>query len=229
MNLVDPCILEDPVTLRNPRRALDDQVRKSDAHSAPLNASITLRDILLKAGEAGSGGTNGTFDFDLLGMSSSASPFARPPFYCRRSLWDPLRDMVHVFSPFRLPTVANLNVVLQTGLKSRLKRKKMRRLNGGDSEPVKWAQGNEPSGMFTRGSLLIPNTHAKYLGLGSFANTFGCSHIASYCPSDTVNVSIVLRAGRWSLVTGCLDGTLYNPADLIPWANNERDTTFDRG
>ena len=105
----------------------------------------------------------------------------------------------------------------------------MRCLNGGESGPVKWAQGNEPSGMFTRRSLLIPNPHAKYLGLCSFANTFGCSHIASYCLSDTVNLSIALRAGRWSLVTACLGCTLYNPADLIPWANNEKDTTFDRG
>ena len=79
MKLVDLCAVGDPVTPRNPRRALDDQVRKSDAHSAPLNASITLRDILLKAGEAGSGGTNGTFDFDLLGMSSTASPLSSLP------------------------------------------------------------------------------------------------------------------------------------------------------
>ena len=217
------------MTPRNPRWALEDQVRKSDAHSAPLNASVTLRDILLKAGEAGSGGTNGTFDFDLLGMSSTASPFVRPPFYCRRSLWDPLQDVVHVFAPFRLPTVANLDVVLQTGLKSRLKRKKMRCLNGGDSKPVKWTQGNKPSGMFTRGGLSSPNSQAKYLGMCSFANTFGCSHIALYFPSDTVHLSIVLRAGRWSLVAGCLDGTLYIPADLIPWPNNGRDTTVDRG
>ena len=63
------------MTPRNLRQAFEDQARKSDAHGAPLDASLTLRDILLKAGEAGAGGTNGTFDFDLLGMSSIASPF----------------------------------------------------------------------------------------------------------------------------------------------------------
>lgn len=72
--------------------------------------------------------------------------------------------MVNVVAPFRLPTVANLDMVSQTGLKSRLKRKKMRRLNGGDSEPVKWTQGNNPSGVFTRGGLSSPNPQAKYLG-----------------------------------------------------------------
>ena len=69
--MADPCAVEDPVTPRNPRRAFEDQARESDAHAAPLNASLTLRDILLKAGEAGAGGSNGTFDFDLLGMSST--------------------------------------------------------------------------------------------------------------------------------------------------------------
>ena len=72
----------------------------------------------------------------------------------------------------------------------------MRCLNGGDSEPAKWTQGNKPSGVFTHGGLSSPNPQAKYHGLCLFANTFGCSHIASYCPSDTANLSIVLRAGR---------------------------------
>ena len=69
--------LEDPVTPRNPRRALDDQVRKSDVHATSLDASLTLRDILLKVGEAGVGGANGSFDFDLLGMFFS---FRSPTF-----------------------------------------------------------------------------------------------------------------------------------------------------
>lgn len=63
------------MTPRNPRQAPEDQARKSDAHVVSLDASLTLRDILLKVGEAGAGGANGTFDFDLLGMSFSA------PFY----------------------------------------------------------------------------------------------------------------------------------------------------
>jgi len=122
--------------------------------------------------------------------------FARPPFYSRRSLWNPFLDMVNVFAPFRLSTVANLDMVLQTGLKSRSKRKKTRRLNGGDSEPVKWTQGNNPSGVFMRGGVSSPKPQAKYLGLRLFANTFGCSHIVSDCQFDTVNLSIVLHTGR---------------------------------
>jgi hypothetical protein len=59
------------VTPRNPRRVFNDQERKSDAHAASADASLTLRDILLKVGEACAGGANGTFDFDLLGMSST--------------------------------------------------------------------------------------------------------------------------------------------------------------
>ena len=107
--------------------------------------------------------------------------------------------MVNVFSPFRLPIVADLDMVLQMGLKSMLKRKKTRRLNSGDSEPVKWTQGNKPSGVFTRGDLSSPDPQAKYLGLYLFANTSGCSRIASDCPSDTIHLNIVLHTGRWSL------------------------------
>jgi len=54
--------------------------------------------------------------------------------------------MFNAFAPFRLLTVADLDMVLQMGLKSRLKREKMRRLNGDVSEPVKWTRGNNPSG-----------------------------------------------------------------------------------
>ena len=54
----------------NPRQAHEDH-----AQGASLDASLTLRDILLKVGEAGTDGTNGTFDFDLLGMSFTASSY----------------------------------------------------------------------------------------------------------------------------------------------------------
>jgi hypothetical protein len=80
-NINLPLCLEDPVTPRNPRSALEDQARKSDTHADSVDASLTLRDILLKVGEAGAGGANGTFDFDLLGMSSAA--------FCRLSFRSP--------------------------------------------------------------------------------------------------------------------------------------------
>jgi hypothetical protein len=67
------------MTPRNPRQAPERQARKSEA---PLDASLTLRDILLKVGEAGTDGANGSFDFDLLGTSFTASShlsFARLP------------------------------------------------------------------------------------------------------------------------------------------------------
>ena len=66
------------MTPRNPRQALGDQARRSDAHVVSLDASLTLRDILLKVGEAGADGANGTFDFDLLGMSLYYLSFRSP-------------------------------------------------------------------------------------------------------------------------------------------------------
>jgi hypothetical protein len=58
------------LTPRYPGRTLEGQGRKGDdTHAVSIDASLTLRDILLKVGEAGADGANGTFDFDLLGKS----------------------------------------------------------------------------------------------------------------------------------------------------------------
>jgi hypothetical protein len=103
--------LEDPVTPRNLRQTFENQTRKSDAQGASLDASLTLRDILLKVGEEGAGGANGTFDFDLLGMCSTASPclsFRSPTFLV--APFESIPRIVNVFAPFRLPTVADLDM-----------------------------------------------------------------------------------------------------------------------
>ena len=67
------------MTPRNRRQA-----HEVHAQVVSLDASLTLRDMLLKVGEAGTDGANGTFDFDLLGMSFTGSSYLsfRSPTSC---------------------------------------------------------------------------------------------------------------------------------------------------
>ena len=128
-------------------------------------------------------------------------------------------DMAGVFVPFRLPAVADLDMVLQTGPKSRLKREETRCLNGSDSEPVKWTQVNNPFSAFTRGGLSSPNLQPNALACACLP-----IHLVAHISCQIAHLILSISVLSWKLVPGYLDDTLDNPTDTILWASNWRDT-----
>ena len=68
------------------------------------------------------------------------------------------------------------------------------------ASPLSGLKGTTPLACSRVGAFQVrirrPNTSGL---LYLFANTFGCSRIASDCPSDTVHLSLVLHTGHWSL------------------------------
>ena len=119
-------------------------------------------------------------------------------------------DMAGVFVPFRLPAVADLDMVLQTGPKSRLKREETRCLNGSDSEPVKWTQVNNPFSAFTRGGLSSPNLQPNALACACLP-----IHLVAHISCQIAHLILSISVLSWKLVPGYLDDTLDNPTTLF--------------